>query len=113
MDQPMGYKITCVDKTSGARAYTAISKTVKTELIHVFDDKIKYGTEYEFSVQTDVQNALASNLVSVKTMPLPQPEALVTFPDVESSSHHIKWNAPKSLPNYLQREKDANKLSYR
>jgi len=74
---------------------------------------VKYGTKYQFTVNTDVQNAQSSNVVTVKTLDLPIPEALVAFPNLNTSQHDIRWQKPQKMPTYLENEEKKNKLSYR
>lgn len=86
-----------------------------TQLSHTFKDtSVKYGTEYRFTVNTDVANAQLSNEVTVKTVDLPIPEALSALPNLNMTYHDIRWREPKNLPKYLQNDHyKKNKLSYR
>ena len=113
IDQPIGYIISSKDLTTGQIFYVSISKTVSTNLRHTFDKEVKYGTEYQFSIHTDLPDAQISSLISVKTLPLPVPEALVTFPNLNESTHDIMWKTPLNLSSYLQKQMDQHKLSYR
>lgn len=113
IDQPIGYTLSAKDKITGQTSYYQISKTVSTKLRHEFNSDVKYGTEYEFTVHTDVANSQSSSQISVKTVALPTPEALVTYPMVNDSSHEIRWRAPASLSSYLQSQMTKNLISYR
>ena len=49
----------------------------------------------------------------VKTVDLPTPEALVAFPNLNTSQHEIRWQVPKKMPKYPQKQEKDHKLSYR
>ena len=110
IDQPIGYIVTYKDMKNGKTSYASYSKTVNTQLSKEFDTGIKYGTEYEFSVSVDVPNARGSNMVRIKSIQLPVPEGLYSYPNVNTSVHEIAWRAPQKLPTYL---KNGNKIKYR
>ena len=88
-------------------------RTQNTSLTHVFDKNVKYGTTYQFTVQTDDPNAQKSPKYTVKTLPIPVPAGLTTFLNVNASTHEIAWNIPNKLPSYLQKKVNAQKIQYR
>ena len=116
IDQSIGYVLHYQDMTTTRKSQIQISKTVETRLTQTFkENSVKYGTEYQFWVETDVQNAQKSNVVSVKTLALPIPEMLTSFQNVNTSKHDIRWKAPSDqhLTPYLQKQLKNNKVSYR
>ena len=113
ISEAIGYQLGITDKTTGSTSYIKILRTTNTSLSHVFDKNVKYGTEYEFTVQTDDPNAKKTEKYVVKTLPIPIPEGLNTFLDVNASTHEIAWSLPAKLPSYLQNEVHRKKLSYR
>ena len=113
IDEPIGYFIKAVDKIAGKTAYNSIMKTVNNTLSHVFSQNVKYDTEYVFSVYTDAANAYQSNSVLVKSLPLPQPEAFTTFPNLNTSMHDVMWKYPKKMSSYLQKQVKNKKVTFR
>ena len=109
----IGYQLGITDKVTGHTSYVTLSRTRNTSLTHVFDKNVKYGAEYEFTVQTDDPNAQKTQKYAVKTVPIPIPEGLNTFLDVNASTHEIAWSLPENLPTDLKNEVKRNKISYR
>lgn len=80
---------------------------------HDVNQNVKYGTEYDIYVMTDAANAISSKRIRVKTVPIPTPEVLTTYLDVNSSTHEIMWHPASELPNYLKAEVNAKKVNYK
>ena len=112
IDDPIGYMVTYKDTVSGRSSYVSITKTVSTALTHLFNTA-KYGTDYEFSVHVDLPDARTSNTVRVKTLPLPIPEGLYSYPNMNTSVHEIAWRPPQKMPMYLKKEMEKKKITYR
>ena len=113
INEPIGYQLGIVDKTTGSTAYLAKLPTTDIHLSHIFNENVKYGTEYEFTVQTKDANAQKSKAYTVQTLPIPVPAGLTTFLNVNASTHEIAWNVPGKLPSYLQKRVNSKKLQYR
>merc|ERR1719447_213641 len=112
IDQPIGYFLTSKDLTTNKSANIKYTRTVNTRLDKEISN-VQFGTRIEFTVATDVQNAQSSNVVTVKSVDLPTPEALVSFPNLNTSQHEIRWQVPKKMPKYPQKQQKDHKLSYR
>ena len=113
INDAIGYQLGITDKTTGSTSYVNLMRTQNTSLTHVFDKNVKYGTAYQFTVQTDDPNAQKSPKYTVKTLPIPVPAGLTTFLNVNASTHEIAWNIPNKLPSYLQKKVNAQKIQYR
>ena len=113
INEAIGYQLGITDKTTGSTSYIKLNPTQNTSLTHVFDKNVKYGTAYEFTVQTDDPNAQRTPKYTVQTLPIPVPAGLTTFLNVNASTHEIAWNVPNKLPSYLQKKVNAQKVQYR
>ena len=113
INEAIGYQLGITDKTTGSTSYIKLNPTQNTSLTHVFDKNVKYGTAYDFTVQTDDPNAQRTPKYTVQTLPIPVPAGLTTFLNVNASTHEIAWNVPNKLPSYLQKKVNAQKVQYR
>ena len=62
----IGYVLAYKDLTTNKTSHGLYTKTVNTRLDKDINN-VQYGTRYEFTVATDVQNAQSSNVVTGKT----------------------------------------------
>ena len=93
-------------------ADTTILASTESSFTHVMDKNVKLGTSYEFKVATVVDQSQWTKPVTVKTNPLPTPEAVSAFINLNGSAIEVHWGQP-NLTNYLSTQKTNEKVHYK
>ena len=112
INQPIGYTIQAKDLVTKKVAETTILASTDSSFTHVLDKNVKLGTSYEFRVATVVDQSQWTKPVTVKTNPLPTPEAVSAFINLNGSAIEVHWGQP-NLTNYLSTQKTNEKVHYK
>ena len=112
INEPIGYKVQAKDLVTNKLAEIKTLASTKSSFTHVLNKNVKLGASYQFSVATDVDQSQWSKPVSVKTNPLPTPEAVSAFINLNGSAVEVHWGQP-NLTNYLSTQKTNEKVHYK
>ena len=93
-------------------AETTILASTDASFTHELNKNVKLGTSYEFRVATGVRDSQWTKPVTVKTNPLPTPEAVSAFINLNGSAIEVHWGQP-NLTNYLSTQKPNEKVHYK
>ena len=117
IDEAIGYVLEVKDMSKTDKiSRTSLSKTKDVNFNHPVDAGLKLGTTYEIRVKTDNPNSKWSKPVQVKTRHVPIPAAVTVFNQLVDNKGKkaatddpqeqvvIKWEKPKQLPDYLEKD---------
>ena len=116
IDVEIGYVLEVKDLFKNNLSTIKLEKTKVVNFKHPIEKGLKLGTTYEIRVKTDNPNSKWSKPVQVKTRHVPIPAAVTVFNQLVDNKGKkaatdgpqeqvvIKWEKPKQLPDYLEKD---------